>query len=351
MNYQIGGVVETTNWKGTASRLTYRSDAGCNVVMCVPNAEHENQLLKQQLADVTRERDATKGLLSRSDELYQEASKENDDLRQTLGYAGRDLLDRHAAELVKRDSEIKNLEAKAAQLAAELKERDDRIAELQSAPPKDQEPEPAKWQYRSRYDRCLYRHDGAAFELKATEASSCAWIKSGEYQNWQACCDDTKTFPCDEHGKRIEEVEDTNCLRCDRREDQETARRPMTDTNHDLARVAAENERLARQAMAMIQAADLSIGGGIKIIRDTYAPAMAELERLQADNAFLRELAEFAVDNTHWTDFYNDKEQWSKWLEFEHTGTCSPYKIKSDGGKELHDELERLRRQSHIRNH
>jgi hypothetical protein len=52
-------------------------------------------------------------------------------------------------------------------------------------------------------------------------------------------------------------------------------------TNHELARAAAENERLARQAMAMIQAADLSIGGGIKIIRDTYAEAMAERDELR----------------------------------------------------------------------
>jgi hypothetical protein len=66
-------------------------------------------------------------------------------------------------------------------------------------------------------------------------------------------------------------------------------------TNHELARVAAENERLARQAMAMIQAADLSIGGGIKIIADTYAEAMAELERLKRQVAFVKQGSLLAI--------------------------------------------------------
>ena len=127
-------------------------------------------------------------------------------------------------------------------------------------------------------------------------------------------------------------------------------------TNHDLALVSAENERLARQAMAMIQAADLSIAGGIKIIADTYAEPMAELEqttaalrdvreahercqakiveqqaeleRLKRQVAFVTELAMYALGDVGSIDLYYDRGSYRTWLEFEDDGVHSNFKIK-----------------------
>ncbi len=64
-------------------------------------------------------------------------------------------------------------------------------------------PEPV-WQYRSRNDDVprWRTSDGVAIEL--FDKSQRRWIKSYQYQNWQACVDDPATYACNESGERIE---------------------------------------------------------------------------------------------------------------------------------------------------
>jgi flagellar biosynthesis GTPase FlhF len=142
--------------------------------------------LRRQLAEVRQERDEFYTKAKHPDIRVAELTKDLTQAREQLATA-------NAAAAAMRESRKKFLERNA----AEMRRKDKWIAELERA---------QETKYR-RYSRntpsLIYRtSDGDSVELKQHDG---VWIESDTFACWQDLCDDANTYPCNEHGERIED--------------------------------------------------------------------------------------------------------------------------------------------------
>lgn len=178
----------------------------------------ELQQAREQLATAQAEAAAMRRLLARWQSEIDtcsctlvERQQFRDSVRQVMrSTAGRELLD----EVQRKDERIRELEADNGELyryndAAKRQEktllRKCRTAKLAYVETLRGKIDPAWFgdcEYRRRDDGCCYRRNGSEAQLWV---ANCRWDSSIEYRSWDQLIASGETYPCDEHGKRIEE--------------------------------------------------------------------------------------------------------------------------------------------------
>lgn len=284
---------QLTDWMDTAEALYKAVPVAYERGQLPENGKRKpSEMVKEYLAELQAEAAAMRNL---ADDVYNLTTcypRPNDDNgyelsnRVTLafkkiieGTAGRELLD----EMQRKEERIKELEAecesshKAYEKVSEAHDRLWRkcnaaklayIATLRGKidPAWFGERSPV-WQYR--------KHSGNKAVFRGYDGIDCATLKCFDgswkpslYKTWQACCDDPATYPCDENGKRIEEVKMPSMEELDElctepckewRDDRSFADEDYDKRIADLERQLTEHKRdaeLCRELRALLSGVD-----------------------------------------------------------------------------------------------